>query len=229
MNAKDFLDLLAASLPQPTQSKRAGLLMLSPRLAVSVPASKFTVAMVDAIAPDLPATPRLPDILQAIERAIVFDEPPPRTGEREPAEQDPDELDRQWWRDRIARWRGDRPEIELANLRGAMLVLTGRTSMQRGRHHPRPTIVRLVEDRIEQLEAEGVEAADLPRRASLSLTSAAPPPKGPLVSTRPTQPPTRQGSAAPLPPDVLERMRQAAGVPPALGWTASTSTEDETA
>jgi hypothetical protein len=64
MSPKQFLELLAASLPDPSTSTRSRLLALAPRIEADVPPQHLTREVVDAIAPTLPRFPRLDEILK---------------------------------------------------------------------------------------------------------------------------------------------------------------------
>jgi hypothetical protein len=206
MTARQFLDLLAASLPGMTAARRSQLILLAPRIAADVPASHLSREMVDAIAPQLPNAPRLDDILRAIRSAPIVPTSPVYAAPPAPRI-DEDELDRQWWLDRIASWRDCHPSLELANLRGCVLVLTGRTERQRGTCHPRPRIVAAVQDRIAELEAQGITQAK-PTPTPLRLMAAAPPPPGPTVDTRPLVPTTTRKPGQ-ISPEHLAALRAA--------------------
>lgn len=72
MSPKQFLELLAASLPDPSAATRSRLLALAPRIEADVPPQYFTREVVDAIAPTLPRVPRLDEILGAIRTSPVI-------------------------------------------------------------------------------------------------------------------------------------------------------------
>ena len=61
MSPKQFLELLAASLPDPSTSTRSRLLALAPRIEADVPPQHLTREVVDADAAARPAPRRNPE------------------------------------------------------------------------------------------------------------------------------------------------------------------------
>lgn len=215
MTPRDFLRALAAVLPgRPSPARSAALAQFASRMAADFQPRQLTGELADAVAGRLGETfPTYPDLAAAIRSCMPIEYAVAKVAPSWPpaVQRDEETEDRDWWNARLDRFATLPPEWELAELRGAMISLTGRHPLQRGKFHPRPAITHRVQERIHQLEAEGFEAAEIrPYGAARSkrhfaLNDA----HGPTPAPPPEQAaiPARHVTGA-----TLDAMRKAAGI-----------------
>lgn len=219
MTPAAFLRAVAAVMPGKVSASRTSVMaQFAHRLAADFDPEQLTAEAADKIAERigeaLPTYAALADAVRANvaprkHRAPVVPAawPPPRHRD-EAAE------DHEWWSRRITAWEQDPAAIELANLQGALRVLTGRHPMQKGRHHPRPAIVYRVQQRIHELEAAGIQPAEI-RPYTLTRSNrliADAEGHGPTVTTRPAPSQPARQTRNHVEGAELQEMRRRAGI-----------------
>jgi hypothetical protein len=206
MRAKQFLELLAASLPEPSATTRSRLLALAPRIEADVPPQHLSREVVDAIAPTLPRHPSRDEILQAI-RTCPMVTASPRDGA--PALS---AVDRAWRR--FLAGAEDQPIGQCSGIIHRLSVVRayGGNVWPQAVEIYRDIIARHRPDWLPEAEAE--RKAERARHAGAwrpkTVLQAAPPPQGP-------QRPLKDGQMAPqnrpavrpppIPAEMLARMR----------------------
>jgi hypothetical protein len=202
----DFLRAVAATMPgRPSPTRTSSMAQFAVKVAAEFRHATLTHSVADVVATkigeEMPAWSKLADAIRGSlpEDTAVY--AIRRGWEPEPVPVDPEAMDRDWWNERVAGWTAAPAWVELSNLQGAMIALTGRHPSQQGRCHPRPALVARVADRIAELEAQGHKAVDLrpvagrgPGLRYVAHNEA----HGPTVTTRPDAP-----AHEPTPPKYL--------------------------